>query len=388
MAKLETRYKKILKKFLKAKLNKKFYFYPKEILNDLKTKNISNIQKYKIKLKCKRCGQISYRKIENLKEKTSCDNCKKRWTFDQFLQKANKLNQTQKFNYLFDKKWWNENYKNRETRIKIQCKKCKKVYEQSVDKHLQGYGCKYCTNNQKMTYDQFLQKIKNNYLSYDLLINEQWWNENYINEQTKIPVKCKKCKKEFLLTASQIKNNKNCIYCESKTLTYDKFLILASNKHKNKYIYPFDEQWWNENYKSAFYTKIPIICPKHRVFYQRVMNHIFEGNGCPSCSGSNNEEIIKNYLEYLDIKFIYQYKIKFKEKEYIFDFYIPELNTLIEVDGEQHFKPVDFAGKGQEWAREQFRRTKKSDFMKNKIAFIENYKLIRIPYWKLIDYMI
>ena len=387
MAKLETRFKKIIEKFFRAKLNKKFYFYPEEIREDLKSGKIQNIQKYKIKLKCKRCGQISYRKIENLKEKTSCDNCKKRWSFNQFLSKAKELGQTEKFEYLFDKKWWNQNYKNRETRIKIKCKKCGRIFEQAVDRHLHGYGCKFCAGNQKMTYKEFLEKIKNYNLSYNLLIDEKWWNENYKNEQTKIPVKCKSCENEYYLTVSQIKHNKYCSICEQKRLTYEKFKTLVFLKHKNKYKYPFDEKWWNENITSTS-NKIPIICPKHGIFYQRIMNHVYEGNGCPKCSGTNNEEIIRNYLIFIKEKFIEQYPIKYKNKIYFYDFYLPRLNLLIEVDGQQHFHPVDFGGKGEEWARKRFRETKKSDFIKNKIAFIENYKLIRIPYWELKNYII
>jgi len=387
MAKLETRYQKILEKFFRAKLNYKFYFYPNEILNDLKSKDIKNIQKYKIKLKCKRCGAISYRKVENLKPKTSCDNCKKRWTYEKFIEEAKKLGQDKNFDYLFDKKWWNQNYKNRETKIKIKCKKCSKIFDQAVDRHLHGYGCKFCAGNQKMTYEKFLEKIKNYNLSYELLIDKKWWNQNYKNEQTEIPVKCKLCKNKYFLTISQIKHNKNCPICEPKKTTYEKFKFLAFQKHGNKYKYPFNEKWWNQNIMSTM-NKIPIICPKHGLFYQRIMNHIFEGNGCPSCAGSNNEEIIKNYLEKTGLKFIYQYKINYKGKNYIYDFYIPKLNLLIEIDGHQHYHPVDFGGKGEEWARKKFRETKKSDFMKNKIAFIENYKLIRIPYWELDNYII
>lgn len=68
-----------------------------------------------------------------------------------------------------------------------------------------------------------------------------------------------------------------------------------------------------------------------------------------------------------------------------FDFYLPEYNLCIEYDGEQHFKPVDFANKGREWADKQFEIRRTCDEIKTEYCKKNNIKLLRIPYFKNIE---
>ena len=76
----------------------------------------------------------------------------------------------------------------------------------------------------------------------------------------------------------------------------------------------------------------------------------------------------------------------FKECKYKdqlrFDFYIPKHNICIEYDGIQHFEPIDFAGKGEEWAKEQFKEQQIKDNIKTQYCLDNDIKLIRIPYWE------
>lgn len=69
------------------------------------------------------------------------------------------------------------------------------------------------------------------------------------------------------------------------------------------------------------------------------------------------------------------------KKNCVFDFYLPDYNILIEYDGEQHFKPVDFASKGLEWATKIFEYNQIKDKIKNDYCKDNNIRLIRIPYW-------
>lgn len=57
-----------------------------------------------------------------------------------------------------------------------------------------------------------------------------------------------------------------------------------------------------------------------------------------------------------NVNFIPQYPFDgcvYKGQLY-FDFYLPDFNACIEYDGIHHFESVDFAGKGEEWAKEHF----------------------------------
>jgi hypothetical protein len=59
-----------------------------------------------------------------------------------------------------------------------------------------------------------------------------------------------------------------------------------------------------------------------------------------------------------------------------FDFFLPDYNTFIEYDGEQHFKPIDFFG-----GESSYNKQKLNDEKKNYYCFIKKYNLLRIPYY-------
>ena len=57
-----------------------------------------------------------------------------------------------------------------------------------------------------------------------------------------------------------------------------------------------------------------------------------------------------------------------------YDFYLPLYNILIEVDGEQHFRPVDLFG-----GEERFKIQRKHDMQKNRYCWDHGIRVIRIP---------
>jgi len=62
------------------------------------------------------------------------------------------------------------------------------------------------------------------------------------------------------------------------------------------------------------------------------------------------------------------------------DFVLPDFDIIIEVDGEQHFKPVQFGGIGYEQALDNFEEQKHRDSLKLRMAKEMECKLVRIPY--------
>lgn len=110
-----------------------------------------------------------------------------------------------------------------------------------------------------------------------------------------------------------------------------------------------------------------------RVYSGRVSNHL-NGQGCMRCKSSSfGEDRIRDYLKLNQVEAIEQYRIE--GYPYRYDFYIPEINVLVEYDGQQHFKPVEFFG-----GVKALRETKRRDRLKNKIASRYGYTLIRLNY--------
>ena len=131
---------------------------------------------------------------------------------------------------------------------------------------------------------------------------------------------------------------------------------------------------------------VNITCPSNHT-YDISWSKFKSGSRCLICNGkrkSLGEEKIKEYLIKNNIDFVQQ-KI-FDECNYkghlYFDFYLPQHNICIEYDGIGHFEPTDFAGKGEEWAEEQFRDNQIRDNIKNNYCKNININLLRIPYWE------
>lgn len=95
---------------------------------------------------------------------------------------------------------------------------------------------------------------------------------------------------------------------------------------------------------------------------------------------SKGEEKIEQILNISKIKFEREKVFpSLRNGKLRFDFYIPSLSALIEVDGEQHFKQV----KRFHPTKCDFTHAKQNDYYKNSFALSHNYALFRIPYWEL-----
>lgn len=99
---------------------------------------------------------------------------------------------------------------------------------------------------------------------------------------------------------------------------------------------------------------------------------------CGCKSKSSGEVKIEQILKENNIDFKNQYIIKDFSQFAAFDFAIfnrDKLLGLIEYDGEQHFRPVDFFG-----GEEKFKIQQNNDLRKNVYCEEHNIDLIRIPY--------
>ena len=166
---------------------------------------------------------------------------------------------------------------------------------------------------------------------------------NYFSTNKKVKIICNKHGVFEQEPNSHLKG-KGCFKCGFETrvnkllLTNEEFIIKSTDKHCNKYDYSLVKYVKGDN-------KIKIICDKHGLFEQVAKEHL-RGHGCPRCLDSKGEENIKNYLTKNKIKFIQQKRFtncKFKQP-LPFDFYLPDYNTCIEYQGEQHFKSVTYWG--------------------------------------------
>lgn len=148
-----------------------------------------------------------------------------------------------------------------------------------------------------------------------------------------------------------------------KKLTKEIFIEKAKAIHGNRYDYSKVEYKNNK-------TRVCIICPQHGEFWQRPDNHI-HGQGCPHCQSSKLEIDMFKWLSSNYIEFVSQKTfdwLKSKQNKLRLDFYLPKYNIAIECQGIQHYKPIDYGGRGEEFSKKAFEETVKWDKIKNKLC--------------------
>jgi len=238
--------------------------------------------------------------------------------------------------------------------VEIICKEHGSFW-QTPSNHKLGSGCSKCKRLSLKEVILRFKKIHGDKYDYSKVV--------YKNTNTKINIICPK-HGNFL----QFPYNhflKGCPKCSNNIIkTQDEHIYDFKKIHGDKYDYS------KVVYKNTN-TKINIICPKHGEFLQSPSMHK-RGNGCPKCKESKGERKIREYLEKNNIEYIQEY-ILFDQ--FRFDFYLKDINTVIEYDGKQHFESIEFFG-----GEDALIKTQERDKIKNDYCIKNNIPIIRIPY--------
>lgn len=270
-----------------------------------------------------------------------------------------------------------DKYVNAKTPILHRCKIDGHEWMASPTNILSGKGCPECANKNRadkngISHDEYVRilHIKNPNIEVVGI---------YVNARTPVLHRCKIDNYEWMPIPDKVLSGQGCPKCAGnlkKThaeYVYEVSLINPDIEVVGRYI----------NAKTPILHKCLIDCH----IWNARPNDILMGKGCPSCIESKGEKTIRLWLNSHNISYISQNLFdNCKNKRVLpFDFYLPEYNCCIEYDGEQHFKPVDFANKGIEWANKQLEIRKKCDVIKNQYCVDNNIKLLRIPYFKNIE---
>lgn len=140
----------------------------------------------------------------------------------------------------------------------------------------------------------------------------------------------------------------------------------------------------NQNY-DGWDNPLEVICSCGNHYITSLSHFMFDNKiQCNECSKrkSKNEKLIEVFLEVYHINFIREYRFEDCKDKYPlpFDFYLPDYNMCIEVDGEQHYKPVQFGNVALEKAIKNFEKVKSRDNIKTQYCLDNDIILLRISY--------
>lgn len=196
-------------------------------------------------------------------------------------------------------------------------------------------------------------------------------------------------KVEDLPLCSMVKVDVQCDGCGIiKNMTYEKYIQqLRHNKwYCIKCTYNGNTKWQSvfesrpdlikyfvdineaKEYTIGSHKNINIKCPDCG-FIRQIPIKILASRGfvCPKCGDgiSYPEKFVLNFLEQLNVDFIYQKVFTWSNKKR-YDFYIPSINYIVEVHGIQHYE----AKKG--FYDGKFENIQKSDQLKQQLALKNN----------------
>lgn len=166
--------------------------------------------------------------------------------YNEFVEKANRKH---KGLYIYESE--NLNYVNAHSFVRVYCKK-HGWFEQEANSHLQGHGCKKCSNenvSKKLASDvgEFIEKAK--------LVHGDKYDYSkvkYVNNRVKVCIVCPK-HGEFWQTPMNHLNGENCPNCNSSKMenSVENFL----KEHKIDFIRQCSSKhlWFLKKYRIDFY---------------------------------------------------------------------------------------------------------------------------------------
>lgn len=271
-----------------------------------------------------------------------------------------------------------ELYQGANKKIKHKCKECGYIWSVIPSSLINNNtGCPMCgleknTKDRTRTHKEYVELVKDR---FDVL-------EEYIDSQTPILHKCKKCGEERLLYPNNVIKGHGCQSCAAKIHGINKTKTTEQFTQEIEEIYHGDMLVLGEYISGT--TPIKMQCNKCGYIwdYSKPCTFLTRHISCPSC-GKNvyqGEKEIEQVLLKFDI--FYTRKKTFDDLKGVggfalsYDFYLPTYNLLIEYQGIQHEQPVEHFG-----GEEQFKVQQEHDRRKREYAKEYGIKLLEIWYY-------
>ncbi len=277
-------------------------------------------------------------------------------------------------------------FKSSHTKYWFDCDICNHSFDSALNNVIKGRWCSYCCvpSRQLCEKEECSRCLTRSFASHEKA--KYWGIKNgdvyprsvFKNSRQIYCFDCDKCNHSFDIRLYNIVAGVWCPYCSHQKLCNTQECEGCFN---NSFASHEKAKFWSEKngvvkprdvFKQSG-TKFWFDCDKCSCNdgFDCNLNNVINGNWCPYCK---NKTELKLYdaLELIYPSTIRQFKQEWcKKHTYLpFDFCIPELKIIIELDGQQHFIQVS------NWASPE--ETSKNDLFKEKCANDNNYSMIRI----------
>jgi len=223
-------------------------------------------------------------------------------------------------------------YINSFTKIKVRCNTCNYIWEANPSNLLRGHGCPKCGNSFKKDTNIFKNELMeiNNTIS---VLGE------YTGSRDNIKVKCNICNYIWDANPSNLLRGHGCPNCSGRvTITGVNDLYTTNPELTNYFVDIEDAKKYSANSHQRISFKCPDCSTKKEM---RIADFFRRGFSCSVCDDgySYPEKFVFSLLSQLGLKFTHQLtSVNFKwVGKFRYDFYLNDYNTIIEVNGDQHY---------------------------------------------------
>ena len=207
--------------------------------------------------------------------------------------------------------------------------------------------------------------------------NEKKPRDVFLNCNSKFWFTCEKCKHDFDSKLASVTSGRWCPYCPSKKLCEDECVACFgksfATSDKAQFWHPKNDKKPRDVFLSSN-SKYWFTCEKCTHDFDSTLYHVTSGRWCPKCKNKTEKMLYEWLLRYANdvlTQKTFDWCVNIETGgNYRFDFYIPTLRLLIELDGRQHFQQVS------NWKSPELQRD--SDVFKMKKAVENGYSIIHI----------
>jgi very-short-patch-repair endonuclease len=268
-------------------------------------------------------------------------------------------------------------------KYEFKCDKCNHLFKSSINHIIKGVWCPYCSKPCKLLCDDenclfcfnnsFASCEKSKYL-VDKSINPR---KIFLASETNLLFQCNKCPHQFYKRVFNITSKNTpiwCPYCVNQTLCDCEICYNKSFASHPKSKYLVDKTINTSKITLGTNKKYLFQCEDCNGQFKAAIYHITSKNEpqwCPLCK-NKSEKILQEFLLSQYSNVIYQFNQSWCKNilNLRYDFCIPELKIIIELDGRQHFMKIKNWGDPKERV--------KTDIYKMKCAINNGYSVIRL----------
>lgn len=283
-------------------------------------------------VQCKNCDKVRTVILRELAKEKVCPNCKRLQQLEEkhkdFVAKINVINPNIE---ILGK------YQGVGKKVDCRCKIDGYEWTPFANNLLKGHGCPKCqrielSKTQTKSHNDFVKQLKEINSNLELL-------GQYSGGKIHTKTMCKVCGYTWNPRPDNLLSGFGCPECARKNsfYTHDQFVSKIKNKWTDIEI--------TSLYKDS-YTSVDVKCNICGHEWKADPSQILFYGNCPACAekikhtASFPNRILYSVLDFLKVKYIPEFK--YSDSSNRFDVYIPDIDTIVEMNGMQHYKDIPY----------------------------------------------